>query len=143
MQYKTYHKVLVFVIPIASLAVLGLLAAFILQNFKLWDCPFNTLLHIWCPGCGATRSATALMHGDIPLSLRQNAAVIAAIILITAWYVELVLNVFGKKVRFPLIHNPKFYYILLAVWLAYAVARNLIPAIAPVGVRDGLGLIYN
>ena len=140
MQYKTYHKVLVFVIPIASLAVLGLLAALILGNFTLWECPVHKLFHIWCPSCGVTRALTALMHGDILLALRQNAVVIAAIIIALAWYIELILKVFGKNVRFPLIHNPLFYYILLALWLAYAVARNFIPEIAPIGTRAGLGL---
>lgn len=140
MQYKTHHKVLVFVIPIASLAVLGLIAALILKNFTLWECPIHRLLHIWCPSCGATRALTALMHGDILLALRQNAVVIAAIIVLLALYIELVLRVFGKNVRFPLIHNPKFYIIMLALWLAYAVTRNFIPEIAPIGTRAGLGL---
>ena len=80
------------------------------------------------------------MHGDILLALRQNAVVIAAIIILLALYIELVLRVFGKNVRFPLIHNPKFYIIMLALWLAYAVARNFIPEIAPIGTRAGLGL---
>lgn len=80
------------------------------------------------------------MHGDILLALRQNAVVIAAIIVLLALYIELVLRVFGKNVRFPLIHDPKFYIIMLALWLAYAVARNFIPEIAPIGIRAGLGL---
>jgi hypothetical protein len=140
LQYKTHHKVLVLVIPIASLTVLGLIAALILKNFTLWECPVHQLFHIWCPSCGATRALTALMHGDILLALRQNAVVIAAIIVLLALYIELVLRVFGKNVRFPLIHNPKFYFVMLALWLVYAVARNFIPEIAPIGTRAGLGL---
>ena len=170
MQYKTHHKVLVLVIPIASLTVLGLVAALILKNFTLWECPVHQLFHIWCPSCGATRALTALMHGDILLALRQNAVVIAAIIVLLALFCALtacahaslsmddkalVLShvaedysdwkvsftaVFGKNVRFPLIHNPKFYIIMLALWLAYAVVRNFIPEIAPIGTRAGLGL---
>ena len=140
MQYKTHHKVLVLVIPIASLTGLGLIAALILKNFTLWECPVHQLFHIWCPSCGATRALTALMHGDILLALRQNAVVIAAIIVLLALYIELVLRVFGKNVRFPLIRNPKFYFIMLALWLVYAVARNFIPEIAPIGTRAGVGL---
>lgn len=134
---------MVFVIPAVSLVVLGAAAVFILSNFELWQCPFLSIFHVYCAGCGATRAATALLHGDILLSLRQNAVIIAAIILALMWYIELVLRVFGKNVRFPLIHNAKFYYILLAVWLAYAVLRNFIPEIAPVGTRAGLGINYN
>ena len=83
------------------------------------------------------------MRGDILLALRQNAVVIAASILALVWYIEIILKVFGKNVRFPLIHSPAFYYILLALWLIYAVSRNFIPAIAPVGTRAGLGLDFN
>ena len=140
MQYKTHHKVLVLVIPIASLTVLGLIAALILKYFTLWECPVHQRFHTWCPSCGATRALTALMHGDILLALRQNAVVIAAIIVLLALYIELLLRVLGKNGRFPLIHDPKFYFIMLALWLVYAVARNFIPEIAPIGTRAGLGL---
>ena len=133
---------LVLAVPIVSAAVLGAAAVLILSNFKLWECPFNSFLHIYCAGCGATRAATALMRGDILLSLRQNAAVIVGLILVLLLYIELVLKVFGKSFRFPLIHNAKFYFVLLALWLTYAVARNFIPEIAPVGLRSGLGLTY-
>lgn len=130
-------------IPVASLLILGAAAVFALSNFSFWQCPINSFLHIYCPGCGTTRAVTSLFHGDILLSLRQNAVILVVIILALAWYIELVLRVFGKNVRFPLIHNAKFYYILLAVWLAYAVLRNFIPEIAPVGTRAGLGINYN
>ena len=143
MTYTTKHKVLVIAVPVLSIAVLGAVLALILANFSLMPCISYTYLHVLCPACGATRALTSLMHGDILLSLRQNAVIIAAIILALMWYIELVLRVFGKNVRFPLIHNAKFYYILLAVWLAYAVLRNFIPEIAPVGTRAGLGINYN
>ena len=83
-----------FVIPAVSLAVLGAAAVFILSNFELWQCPFLSIFHVYCAGCGATRAATALLHGDILLSLRQNAVIIAAIILALMWYIELVLRIF-------------------------------------------------
>lgn len=76
------------------------------------------------------------------MSLRQNAAVIILIILALLFYIELVLKVFGKSFRFPLIHNMWFYYVLAVLLIAYMVARNFIPEIAPVGTRAGLGLTY-
>lgn len=143
MQYKIYHKILIFVIPVALLLILGAVAVFVLSNFSLWQCPYNSILHIYCPGCGTTRALTSLIHGDIILAMRQNAVVVVAIILALVWYIELVLRVFGKNVRFPLIHNAKFYYALAVIWIIYAIARNFIPAIAPVGFREGLGINYS
>ena len=143
MKYKIYHKILVFAIPAALLLILGVAAVFVLSNFRLWQCPINSILHIYCPGCGTTRAVTSLLHGDILTALRQNAAVVVLIILALAWYIELVLRVFGKNVRFPLIHNAKFFYILAAIWIIYIVVRNFIPAIAPIGFREGLGINYS
>lgn len=143
MKYKTYHKVLVIAGPLLSLAALAALAAVILSNFSLLPCPSYTLIHVYCPGCGSTRAVTSLLHGDILLSLRQNAVIIVMILLALMFYIELVLKVFGKSFRFPLIHNEKFYYVLLGVWFVYAVLRNFIPAIAPIGTRDGLGLRFS
>ncbi len=143
MKYKTYHRVLVIAVPLLSLAALCVIAAAVLSNFSLLPCPCYTLFHIYCPGCGSTRAVTALMRGDILLALRQNAAVIVMIILALMFYIELVLKVFGKSFRFPLIHNEKFYFVLLGLWLVYAVLRNFIPAIAPIGTRAGLGLTFN
>lgn len=142
MNYKTHHKVLVIAVPVLSIAVLGAVLALILANFSLMPCLSYTYLHVLCPACGATRAVTSLMHGDVLMSLRQNAAVIILIILALLFYIELVLKVFGKSFRFPMIHNMWFYYVLAVLLIAYMVARNFIPEIAPVGTRAGLGLTY-
>jgi hypothetical protein len=36
-------------------------------------CQFHRLTGWNCPGCGGTRSAYALLHGNLPLALRDNA----------------------------------------------------------------------
>ena len=143
MTYTTKHKILVIAVPILSITFLGAVLALILANFQLMQCISYTYLHVLCPACGATRAVTSLMHGDILLSLRQNAAVILLIIIALMWYIELVLRIFGKNVRLPFIHNVWFYVILGVILIAYLVLRNFIPQIAPVGIRDGLGLNYN
>jgi len=35
-------------------------------------CPFYALLHLYCPGCGATRAAVCLVHGDLIGVWRNN-----------------------------------------------------------------------
>ena len=83
------------------------------------------------------------MRGAILMSLRQNAALLVLIIIALMWYIELVLRIFGKNVKLPLIHSVWFYVILGVVLIAYLVLRNFIPEIAPVGTRAGLGINYN
>lgn len=36
-------------------------------------CPIFTLLHMQCPGCGATQALAALLHGHLHEALRLNA----------------------------------------------------------------------
>ena len=44
-------------------------------------CQFHRLTGLNCPGCGATRSLYALLHGNFSTALRDNALFIAALVL--------------------------------------------------------------
>lgn len=55
---------------------------------------------------------------------------IVGIVLGLMYYVEFILKVFGKTIKFP-IHGNKFIYTLIILSVIYSVARNFIPAIAP------------
>lgn len=35
-------------------------------------CPFHALTHLYCPGCGSGRAATAIVHLDFLTACRQN-----------------------------------------------------------------------
>ena len=48
----------------------GLLSLF---GISLFPCPWRAVTGLPCPGCGMTRSALALLRGDLPGSLRENA----------------------------------------------------------------------
>ena len=91
-------------------------------------CTFHKLTGLNCPGCGATRSLHALLHGNFQTALRDNALFIAAIIFFTArgsWFAA---NHFRGRAHgnfSPL----KFLWPLLAVAVIFSVLRNL-PAFA-------------
>ncbi|MEE1061453.1 MAG: DUF2752 domain-containing protein [Ruminococcus sp.] len=111
---------------------LGLFAAkFVLVNITLPPCMMYEILGWYCPGCGSTRSVAALLKGDILLSLRESLLPMILIIVLLLLYVELVFRAFGKKFRSP-VRNFYFLWGSLAFMLIYTVARNFIPAIAPI-----------
>ena len=131
-MYQRWQKMLVIVAPFAVLAVCALIAWFVLHYVTLLPCPSYTLLHIYCPGCGSTRAVGALMHGDVLLSLRQNPAIVVMLLLAALYYLEFALKVWGVRFRIPPLHNWKFIAALLVLWVAYAVVRNFVPAVAPI-----------
>ena len=131
-MYQRWQKVLVIVAPFAVFAICALIAWFVLRYVTLWPCPSYTLLHIYCPGCGSTRAVGALMHGDVLLSLRQNPAIVVMLLLAALYYLEFALKVWGVRFRIPPLHNWKFIAALLVLWVAYAVVRNFVPAVAPI-----------
>ena len=135
MQYKRWQKALVIIAPFAAAAVCGAAAYLILRYVTLWPCPSLTLLHIYCPGCGSTRAAAALLHGDILLALRQNPVIPVGLLLLLLYYLEYALSVWDVHFRIPLLHNKYFIAALFALWLIFAVVRNFVPALAPVEVK--------
>lgn len=87
------------------------------------------LLHILtgfdCPGCGGTRAAWYLLHGDLPAAARHHAPFVFAVPFLLYTYVSFSLRrMFRWRVpRLPL--TAKVLMIFMAVWLVYTVVRNL------------------
>lgn len=44
----------------------------LIQELFAGECYFRTHFHIYCPGCGGSRAAIALLQGDIIQSLKYN-----------------------------------------------------------------------
>jgi len=70
---------------ILAVSVFGVLALW-LRRSDLKDpspylprCFFHDATGLFCPGCGNTRAAHALMHGDLIEALRQNAYTVIAL----------------------------------------------------------------
>ena len=130
-KYSVPERILVVLLPIISAILLYFVAVFVAKNITLPQCLTYKYFEIYCPGCGMTRSVIALLHGDILLSLRDNALIIFGILLLFALYLELVFKAFGKRLRFP-IHSNKFIIGTLILIGVYSVLRNFLPFIAPV-----------
>ncbi len=91
-------------------------------------CLFHQLTGLNCPGCGGTRAAYALLHGNFALALKDNALFVLLIpagALRSAWFTT-------KNFRRQPVGNflpAKFLWVLLAVAVIFTVVRNL-PAFA-------------
>ncbi len=91
-------------------------------------CLFRSATGLLCPGCGATRAAHALLHGDLAAALRLNALAVVglpAAATVGAWGALRARS--GRPLRIP----PLVLLLVAAAVLAFTVARNLL------GVRLG------
>jgi hypothetical protein len=119
----------------APLAALGCIAA--AGGYTLWADPASStpdavptcLLKLTtgldCPGCGGTRAAWYLLHGDLPAAARHHLLFVFAVpfllYLYVAWAGRLV---FGW--RLPQLEiTPRVIGVFLAVWGVFSVVRNL------------------
>ena len=90
-------------------------------------CQFHRLTGLNCPGCGATRSLFALLHGQLSMALRDNALLVGGLLAVAgrgAWFGAKKFR--GQDAEFI---RPKFLWTLLVVALVFTVLRNL-PACA-------------
>ncbi len=88
-------------------------------------CPFHRLTGLQCPGCGGTRMAWDLLHGDLPAAWHDNAALLLALPLVAAWYLaRLRHGLAGRTWRLHL--GPRAVAALLAAAALWTVGRNLL-----------------
>jgi hypothetical protein len=92
-------------------------------------CMFHQLTGLYCPGCGATRALSAMLHGDVKASLHNNLLLFPLLALI----VYLIVKPQASLKR-------PFMIAVLAVILAFTVLRNIPVApftcLAPVPARQ-------
>ena len=100
----------------AALAALALAALFLLdpeETSGFPRCPVFALTGWKCPGCGTARALHAALHGRFADALRLNAALPIALALLALCVA-----------RPRLARRPAFAWTVLALVLAWGVARN-------------------
>ena len=114
---------------LCALAAVGLCYAAWVQATGLGvPCLFHALTGLYCPGCGVTRCANALLHGNWRAALQSNAAVLV----LFPFFVWLALAAARSylahgSVRLTKRQNTAV-YVAIAVLVIFGVARN-IPAL--------------
>ncbi|WP_373310562.1 DUF2752 domain-containing protein [Asanoa iriomotensis] len=78
-----------------------------------------------CPGCGGTRAAWYLLHGDVAAAARHHLLFVFAVpfvlYLYVAWAVQ---KSFGRKLP-QLRVTPLALAVFMGAWLAFSILRNL------------------
>ncbi|MCM1132355.1 MAG: DUF2752 domain-containing protein [Ruminococcus flavefaciens] len=124
-------------IIVAISAPLAVILVYVFRDFimslapVLGECMFHKMTGLWCPGCGNTRSVNAMLHGHFLLALRENISLPVIAVLLLALYIELVSDIFGRKVTI-LTRKAWVWWTVLALFGVYFIVRNFIPAIAPI-----------
>lgn len=106
---------------------LASLAALLIPGGRalLPPCIFYETTHLYCPGCGATRAATALLHGDLSVALKANPLAVLLGPLLAYVLVRDAFELVGftRLPRLPLTRAMVWGIVVLLV--AYWVLRNV------------------
>lgn len=79
-----------------------------------------------CPGCGGTRAAWYLLHGDVPAAAHHHAMLVFATPFLVYLYVSWTVNRLANRKVLPTMRLSNGALIgFLVAWLIFSVARNL------------------
>lgn len=90
-------------------------------------CLIHEYLHIQCPGCGATRALSALLHGQLLEALRLN----ALFVLLLPFALAVAAECYRRAIRpgefrWPTLPQPVL-YALLTTAATFSLVRNIAP----------------
>ncbi len=124
MKKRVYKTVM----PIAILMAVGILYIIFIKITGLsLFCPINKFLGIYCPGCGLSRMILNILHLDFARAFSSNCL---AFVMIPV-FLFLYLHHCYRYIRYNDSSTKKWeeitYYVLIGLFLAFAVVRNLYP----------------
>jgi hypothetical protein len=123
---------------LAAAFLLAIAAAVLLLRFPpdqysfYPQCPIHAYLHLDCPGCGATRALSALLHGRLREAFHLNALLVAVILPAAMVYTIAAIASLprlprGGEFHWPRLPGPQTHWIYagLALAVSFAILRNL------------------
>ncbi|MBP5678243.1 MAG: DUF2752 domain-containing protein [Bacilli bacterium] len=96
---------------------------FLLLNTIHYQCPWVTLFHVYCPGCGGMRMILALLRLDFYQAFRYNPLLFILFILGFIYIIFLI--IIYKKKKVLVLPSKRFWIVLLVILLIYMVLRNI------------------
>jgi hypothetical protein len=89
-------------------------------------CVMKLLTGMDCPGCGGTRAAWYLLHGNIAAAARHHAPLVFATPFVLYMYVAWTLGIVVKRKLLPQLRLPNTVLAgFLGAWIVFSVVRNL------------------
>ena len=117
-------------IPLLVFSLILILHRFEFHIFTMMPpCKLYYFFGLMCPGCGGTRSTEALLRGDLFNSFRLNPIVIFGSLLGIAFYVELILGIFNKKIKL-VPRSMAFLWVMIGLFSVFYIVRHFIPFFA-------------
>ena len=112
-------------VALLSLFGMTLLYSFPPSDYGLYpSCLFHRYLHVYCPGCGATRALAALLHGRFAEAIHYNSLFVVLLPLLLALAFSAYWSAMTKdEVRWPQVPKPVL-ALLVVIVAAFGVARN-------------------
>jgi Protein of unknown function (DUF2752) len=90
-------------------------------------CPIHELLHLQCPGCGATRALAAMLHGHFAEAMNLNALVTLLLPFAAAYGILCYCRLLQRKAfRWPQ-PPPAILYAGFTLAAVFTLIRNLPP----------------
>lgn len=130
MRNNKRNRIITIILPMIGILILLMKEHILARIPYIPACFLYSRLHLYCPACGNTRSVTALLHGDLMVSLQYNISPILVLFLAVTAYLEFAFTSFGKPIKL-LPRKLWFYLVLITLLVVYYLARNLSPALAP------------
>jgi hypothetical protein len=117
------------VVPLAILAFAAiLLLRFPPAQYSFYpQCPFHELLHLPCPGCGATRAIAAILHGNVIEAINQNALITLLLPLAATYGILCYIRLLQRKSLRRAQPPQAIIYTALTLASIFTIVRNLPP----------------
>jgi Protein of unknown function (DUF2752) len=88
-------------------------------------CTLNRMTGLYCPGCGGTRAASALMHGDVLQAAAYNLYFLLALPFVLWWGGYGIWATLTGKQFGPPGYRPWLFTFIWMTIIAFAVLRNI------------------
>ena len=124
------HKIPLYILlnlaAIAAIPIFSVYKSIAAMYPEFFTCTFLNIFGLYCPGCGITRSVTAMLGGRIFTAIRANpGAVMSAAFLL--WIdIKLGIAAFGKKTLVFKKFEQIWLIVIAVVFVLWAIIRNLI-----------------
>lgn len=125
LEEQIYRVGLVFLVAVG--AAIWFFYGAVLPNVEFPPCVVDSLLGVYCPGCGGTRAMYALLHGQLLQSLWYHPLVLYTVVIYGSFMLTHTLEKLtkGKLIRGLRFHNWYLYGAMIVV-IVNCILKNLL-----------------